>query len=131
MLETVGTAFHDTVALLFNNVNRTSHVSGDTTGSGSILPRAASTRPCPPTPLLHLEYKDHDQYPQGVGDMVDYWAEVQVFGGVVLFDRGETDCGMSCPPIKSMPSKLSLLLIPNTENAITNTDFGPAIDVGA
>ena len=49
-------------------------------------------RPCAPTPLLHLEYKDHDQYPQGVGDMVGYWAEIQVFGGVVLFDRGETDC---------------------------------------
>ncbi|KAK4129827.1 hypothetical protein N657DRAFT_630627 [Parathielavia appendiculata] len=31
---------------------------------------------------------DIDQYPNGVADMVRYWAGARIFGGVVLFDRG-------------------------------------------
>ncbi|KAB8276399.1 hypothetical protein BDV30DRAFT_224422 [Aspergillus minisclerotigenes] len=40
--------------------------------------------------FYHSDYLDHDQYPLGVPDVVGYWAEKHVFGGVVLFDRGET-----------------------------------------
>lgn len=50
----------------------------------------------PHTWFWHYEYFDHTQYPQGVADVVGYWAETQVFGGVVLFDRGETDEEVSC-----------------------------------
>jgi hypothetical protein len=36
------------------------------------------------------EYPDWQQYPKGVADMVGYWAEYHVFGGVMLFDRRES-----------------------------------------
>lgn len=37
--------------------------------------------------FIHNQYKDTDQYPDGVADAVGYWAEAQIFGGVILFDR--------------------------------------------
>lgn len=43
----------------------------------------------PPRPTLfnHSFYLDHDVYPQGLADVVGYWAEDRIIGGVVLFDR--------------------------------------------
>ena len=29
----------------------------------------------------------YDQYPSGIADGVGFWAEVRIFGGVILFDR--------------------------------------------
>ena len=49
----------------------------------------------PPTPFYHRAYRAHEQYPRGVADMVGYWAEAKIFGGVVLFDRGELDVEVS------------------------------------
>ena len=40
-----------------------------------------------PTLPLHDWYRSHDQYLSGFGDVVGYWAESRIFGGVVLFDR--------------------------------------------
>lgn len=40
-----------------------------------------------PTLFIHRWYQDHDQYPHGVADVVGYWAEARIMGGVVLFDR--------------------------------------------
>lgn len=40
-----------------------------------------------PTLFLHRNYQDFKQYPNEVADIVGYWAEAQIFGGVVLFDR--------------------------------------------
>lgn len=42
-----------------------------------------------PTEMYHDQYLNHDRYPNGVADMVGYWTEYRIFGGVVLFDRGE------------------------------------------
>ena len=44
----------------------------------------------PPTLFRHEWYGDYDQYPDGVADMVGYWAEARILGGVVLFDRNES-----------------------------------------
>jgi hypothetical protein len=33
---------------------------------------------------------DYDQYPDGLADVAGYWAEDRIFGGVVLFDRGDS-----------------------------------------
>lgn len=44
-----------------------------------------------PTDFYHTEYLDWEQYPQGVADMAGYWAEFELFGGVVVFDRRESD----------------------------------------
>ncbi|KAJ3546675.1 hypothetical protein NM208_g1890 [Fusarium decemcellulare] len=38
-----------------------------------------------------------ERYPNGIGDMVGYWAENRILGGVVLFDRGES--GFECKDI--------------------------------
>ncbi|KAK2809035.1 hypothetical protein FQN50_004088 [Emmonsiellopsis sp. PD_5] len=46
------------------------------------------------TELFHDAYEDYDQYPNGIADIVGYWAEYRLFGGVVLFDRGES--GLEC-----------------------------------
>ncbi|EGD85254.2 hypothetical protein H113_09054 [Trichophyton rubrum MR1459] len=43
-----------------------------------------------PAELYHFSYGSWSQYPNGVADIVGYWAEYRLFGGVVLFDRGET-----------------------------------------
>lgn len=41
----------------------------------------------PPTLFKHTYYFDHKQYPDGVADMVGYWVESRILGGVILFDR--------------------------------------------
>lgn len=40
-----------------------------------------------PTLFYHQWYSDHEQYPSGIADMVGFWAEARILGGVVLFDR--------------------------------------------
>lgn len=30
-------------------------------------------------------------YPNGLADVVGYWAEYRIFGGIVLFDRGANE----------------------------------------
>lgn len=44
-----------------------------------------------PSLFYHDQYREHNQYPEGPADMVGYWAESQIFGGVVLFDRRRPD----------------------------------------
>lgn len=40
-----------------------------------------------PCLFIHKQYRDLEQYRNGAADIVGYWAEAQIFGGVVLFDR--------------------------------------------
>lgn len=40
--------------------------------------------------FFHVDYMDYDQYPNGLADIAGYWAEDRIFGGVVLFDRGDS-----------------------------------------
>ena len=37
----------------------------------------------------HPDYVHFKNYPRGLLDVVGYWAETQVFGGVLLFDRSD------------------------------------------
>lgn len=39
---------------------------------------------------FHDCYTEHKDYPCGLLDVVGYWAETQLFGGVLLFDRGDS-----------------------------------------
>ena len=39
---------------------------------------------------FHNCYTDFNQYPLGLLDVLGYWAETQLFGGVLLFDRGDS-----------------------------------------
>lgn len=45
----------------------------------------------PPTPFFVGRYSASDRYPNGLADVVGYWAEHHIFGGVVLFDRGKSE----------------------------------------
>lgn len=49
-----------------------------------------------PTPFVLYEYASTAQYiEEGVAELPGYWAENQIFGGVVLFDRGESGIQVS------------------------------------
>ncbi|KAK3299594.1 uncharacterized protein B0H64DRAFT_455679 [Chaetomium fimeti] len=41
------------------------------------------------TMFAHLSYDAKRQYPNGTADMVGYWAENRIMGGVVVFDRSQ------------------------------------------
>lgn len=38
--------------------------------------------------FYHASYKDFERYPFGLLNVVGYWAESEIFGGVLLFNRG-------------------------------------------
>ncbi|KAI6758791.1 hypothetical protein HG530_011031 [Fusarium avenaceum] len=46
-----------------------------------------------PSPIAFSSrsYRAFKQYPMGLADIAGYWAESKIFGGVVVFDRGETE----------------------------------------
>lgn len=46
------------------------------------------------TPFCLLRYSKPEQYPEGTADMVGYWAEDRILGGVVLFGRGKDGTGV-------------------------------------
>ncbi len=45
--------------------------------------------PRPTTLFAHRLYTARDQYPNGVADVVGYWAENRILGGVIVFDRSK------------------------------------------
>ncbi|CAM1503228.1 Fc.00g080040.m01.CDS01 [Cosmosporella sp. VM-42] len=45
----------------------------------------------PHTAFFHRAYQYPDQYPRGLADVAGYWAEGKIFGGVVVFNRGESE----------------------------------------
>lgn len=51
--------------------------------------------PPPPSMFNHPYYTYPDQYPNGVADVVGYWAENRILGGVVLFNRKKSDYEVS------------------------------------
>lgn len=62
----------------------------------------------PPTLFWNGRYIEWSRYPSGLADIVGYWAETQIFGGVVLFDRGESEEEVSnitfSVPLLNIPS---------------------------
>lgn len=45
--------------------------------------------------FYHTAYKRFEEFPFGLLNVVGYWAETELFGGVVLFERGEGDSGIT------------------------------------
>lgn len=45
----------------------------------------------PPTPFYVSCYAASNRYPNGWADAAGYWAEHHIFGGIILFDRGESE----------------------------------------
>ncbi|KAK4233773.1 hypothetical protein C8A03DRAFT_47754 [Achaetomium macrosporum] len=51
-----------------------------------------------PTLFYHAYYFGADVYPRGVADMVGYWAENRILGGVTVFDRQAEERAPESPP---------------------------------
>lgn len=45
--------------------------------------------------FYHTEYKRFEDFPFGLLNVVGYWAETELFGGVVLFERSEGSSGIT------------------------------------
>jgi hypothetical protein len=63
-------------------------------------PPGASWELTPPRPTLfhHAAYLDSDVYPNGIADIVGYWAENRILGGVAVFDRPSEERAPDIPP---------------------------------
>lgn len=79
LLELVAVAIHDMAADLFASY----HPSG--------MPEQEKDTRIGMISLTALSYRYSEQYPRGVFDVVGYWAEKYIFGGVVVFDRGPNE----------------------------------------
>lgn len=44
----------------------------------------------PVTPFIIAPYHNPEEFPDGIADIVGYWAEHRIFGGIILFDRGKS-----------------------------------------
>ncbi|KAK4245686.1 hypothetical protein C7999DRAFT_42773 [Corynascus novoguineensis] len=101
LIEMVAVAVHQIAAILFD-LNTSVHKDD---GIIDWAPPKSETlywrwHPDGPLPTLfkHPWYKDYDQYPRGVADMVGYWAETRILGGVVLFDRRDPNAEPRADP---------------------------------
>ncbi|KAF5544031.1 hypothetical protein FPHYL_11138 [Fusarium phyllophilum] len=55
--------------------------------------------PPKPTMFIATQFTAHDRYPNGVDDMVGYWAENRILGGVALFDHSQAWTGDDEPNV--------------------------------
>ncbi|EEP75924.1 predicted protein [Uncinocarpus reesii 1704] len=92
LLEITATTFHGMAVSIFNQVHDKGSDSCNPSSSTSNKDQLARPSSELPTRLLHADYMDYDWYPSGLADGVGYWAELCLFGGVVLFNRGDSEC---------------------------------------
>lgn len=86
LIELSARAVHRIAVLLFQ-LDDTYHKNESHVGERP----ESDTRPPPfPTPFTLSSYRFQEQYPDGVADLAGYWAEDEIFGGVVLFERVNT-----------------------------------------
>lgn len=91
LLELVAVAIHDLAGNLFASFNP------DGEPLLEQVPQNSPRR----TDLVSLStmcYIRSDLYPRGVLDVVGYWAETHIFGGVVVFDRGSEEGARNVSP---------------------------------
>lgn len=89
LIELVAVALHQIGALLFDldfrlhdgDVDNIVNWKPDGDPGDSLLGR---------TFFVHGKYQDSDIYPEGMADVVGYWAEDRILGGVCLFDRNDS-----------------------------------------
>lgn len=68
----------------------------DTTIKPSELPESSNHQSNGIDDFYHTSYVEFKRYPFGRLDVVGYWAETQLFGGVVLFERDESGSNVRC-----------------------------------
>lgn len=93
-----------------------------------------------PTLFAHRYFTAHEQYPDGVADIVGYWAEDRILGGVAIFDRSQSWCGDSEPDVYFHSCRMEATwriwqLLPDQQEALVqflmqesraSNDLGPA-----
>ena len=86
-------AVHGLAVLLFRRRHRIHDdvwAAKDATYTVNAVTRSNPDAERSPTPFCRPEYVMADQYPDGDADVVGYWAENRIFGGVVLLDRSDS-----------------------------------------
>ncbi|KAL2277518.1 hypothetical protein FJTKL_15434 [Diaporthe vaccinii] len=96
LLELVAVACHDIAVRLYHmddGVHKHWEHEEWLAEKFSSLPEKSLDRKALPPPTLFWNgmYVDSSRNPNGLADLVGYRAETQIFGGVVLFDRGESE----------------------------------------
>ncbi|KAF4998914.1 hypothetical protein FGRMN_2845 [Fusarium graminum] len=88
LVELVAVSLHQIAVLLFKADHRLHQGDIDAVTNWK-LPHIEGTIDVQPGPTLfsHHAYLDDDIYPEGVADIVGYWAEDRILGGVVVFER--------------------------------------------
>ncbi|KAL4938734.1 hypothetical protein BDV06DRAFT_231550 [Aspergillus oleicola] len=86
MIEVTAVVIHHLAALLFEHINQLLYKRPEPTNGLAMVIESPY-----PTYLSHNHYLDDDMYPVGVADVVAYWAETHLFGGVVVFNHGKSD----------------------------------------
>ncbi|KAK4233456.1 hypothetical protein C8A03DRAFT_38834 [Achaetomium macrosporum] len=97
LIELVAVAVHKLAVLLFKQGHRIhdklpwkkAFTIDRVTSWQSKEDRKRGFAPPGPTLFAHFSYNASDQYPDGVADVVGYWAENRILGGVIVFDRHE------------------------------------------
>ncbi|RSL83585.1 hypothetical protein CEP51_004445 [Fusarium floridanum] len=94
LVELVAVALHQIGACLFQ-LDMRMHQGDIDSVTNWRMPPEEGLVDVPPRPTLfsHHAYLDADIYPEGVADIVGYWAEDRILGGVTVFDRGSEDLG--------------------------------------
>ncbi|KAK6840767.1 hypothetical protein PG995_015977 [Apiospora arundinis] len=115
LLELVAVALHQVAVHLFQKGDRIHDQHHSPEGDGSIS-SVTSWEPSPkpyfryevrPTLFAHPAFVTHEQYPNGIADMVGYWAEDRILGGVLLLDRNNNESadGMELPNVYFQSSR--------------------------
>ncbi len=100
LIELVAVAVHEIGSMLFQ-LHLEMH-QGDIArvDQWNETPPGANWRDIPPKPNLfnHHVYVDYDVYPNGIADLVGYWAENRILGGVTVFCRPAEKSSPALPP---------------------------------
>ncbi|KAF4440225.1 hypothetical protein F53441_12367 [Fusarium austroafricanum] len=89
LLELVAASLHEIGVLLFQLGFRMHKGNIEAVTDWRIPDLGPDLVDVPPRPTLfgHHAYLDADIYPNGIADIVGYWAEDRILGGVTVFDR--------------------------------------------
>ncbi|KAI9759520.1 MAG: hypothetical protein M4579_002279 [Chaenotheca gracillima] len=105
LLELVATVIHELAIDLYqalhpNGARQLATVMNTTgnIGEGIMMPD-----------LRHPHYLNMSKYPHGAMEVVGYWAEAQILGGVILFDRGGS--GRECKRAFIHPGRFATSII--------------------
>ncbi|KAI5861491.1 hypothetical protein GGS23DRAFT_598272 [Durotheca rogersii] len=99
LLELLAVSCHQIAVCLYNVTGRNHHHAEYDEWRDE--PRDMSTWGSyrPPIAFTHGPYKAIEQYPHGLADVAAYWVEARIFGGIIVFDRGETEIEVDFPYI--------------------------------